>query len=175
MTPYQFTLIVASVPTAAQVHALMALDDGPRVERNRREGIGRVRFRRAGPCLAAAIVSAVRDVEALGLRPVRLVDHDWVTLADVAERIGRSREAVRLWSIGRVGPGGFPPPLNPGRETLFFSWAEVAPWLRERMGLPVPEPVLALTVTNLTLQLRALADRVPRMDLFLSLLAHGDV
>ncbi|HZN75386.1 MAG TPA: hypothetical protein VFC00_27450 [Micromonosporaceae bacterium] len=170
MTAYQFTVIVASVPTAAQVHALMALDDGPRVVRNEREGIGRVRFRRSRPDLADAVVSAVRDVEAMGLRPVRLVDQDWVNLADIAERIGRSREAVRLWSIGRVGPGGFPPPLNPGRETLFYSWADVAPWLRERMGLDVPEPEWVLVAANLGLRLRALAPRVPRMDLVRGLL-----
>ena len=99
MTPYQFTVIVASVPTAAQVHALLALGDGTRVVRNPREGIARVRFRRHRPDLADAVVSAVRDVEAVGLRAVRLLEHDWVTLADVADRVGRSREAVRLWSV----------------------------------------------------------------------------
>jgi hypothetical protein len=170
MTPYQFTVIVASVPTAAQVRVLLALGDGTRIVRDAREGIVRVRFRRHRPDLADAVVSAVRDVEAAGLRAVRLLEHDWVTLADVADRIGRSREAVRLWSIGRVGPGGFPPPLNPGRETLFYSWSEVAPWLGERMGLDVPEPGLVLAAANLTLQLRALAPRVPRMDLIRSLL-----
>jgi hypothetical protein len=170
MTPYEFTVIVASVPTATQVHALMALVDSPRVVRDEREGTCRVRFRRHRGDLAGAVVSAVRDVEAVGLRPVGLVDQDWVTLADVAERIDRSREAVRLWSVGRVGPGDFPPPLNPGRETLFYSWSEVAPWLRERMGLDAPEPEWVLVAANLGLRLRALAPCVPRMDLIRSLL-----
>jgi len=175
MTGYPFVVIVDRVPTAAQVHALIALDDGPRVERVPREGIGRVRFRRPGPDLAGAIVSAVRDIEAVGLRPVRLIDYDWVTLADVARRIGRSRETVRLWSVGRIGPGGFPPPLNPGRETLFFSWVEVAPWLREGMGLPVAVPDPLLTAANLALQLRALAPRLGGSGLVRVLLADGEV
>jgi hypothetical protein len=38
------------------------------------------------------------------------------------------------------------------------------------MGLDVPEPGLVLAAANLTLQLRALAPRVPRMDLIRSLL-----
>jgi hypothetical protein len=57
--------------------------------------------------------------------------------------------------------------LNPGSETSFYSWAEVAPWLR-RAGYDVPseEPVLA--AMNLALQLRHLAPRLSRIDAVLA-------
>ncbi len=40
--------------------------------------------------------------------PVRL-DQDLVSISDVAERSGRSRESVRLLVDGNRGPGQFPP------------------------------------------------------------------
>lgn len=83
----------------------------------------RLLVRRTADNLAEAIVSAVEDLEKQGVQPVRLVTDDWVTLADIARRVGRSRENVRLWSIGRYGPGGFPSPVNPGLNTAFYSWA----------------------------------------------------
>jgi hypothetical protein len=70
------------------------------------------------------VARAVRDVEKTGLTALRIDTEDACTLANIGERIGRSREIVRLWSTGKQGPGGFPPPINPGRDTLFYSWAE---------------------------------------------------
>jgi hypothetical protein len=110
-----------------------------------------------------AILDCIRRCEAAGLSPMRLCTGDWVTLQDVAARIGRSREAVRLWSIGRNGPGGFPPPLNPGSKTEFYSWAEVSPWLRHK-GLDVPHVEPMLTAMNLALQLRHLIPQLAHVE-----------
>lgn len=74
-----------------------------------------------------AILDAVQKCEDALRRPVRLDADDWLTLADIAARTGVSRELARLWSIGKHGPGNFPPPLNPARDTRFFSWLETAP------------------------------------------------
>jgi hypothetical protein len=120
-----------------------------------------VMFQRETPTMVDAVVSAIQDVEMAGVRVIRVDAQDWLTLADIAARIGRSREIVRLWSIGRQGPGGFPPPLNPGRDTSFYSWAEVAPWLRLRMGYQVWDEQPALTAANLAVQLRWLGRRTP--------------
>jgi hypothetical protein len=161
----QFRIMVDSVPTDEQIDAIYTLEDEPGVVENPRRGYGVVEFDRHAPHLAQAVASAVHDLEKIGLRPVRVVNEDWVTLGDIADRIGRSREMVRLWSTGRQGPGCFPYPMNPGREstTAFYSWAEVAPWLREQLGMEVlnEEPVLA--AANLALQLRALAPRISQM------------
>ena len=98
-------------------------------------------------------------------------DEDLVTLGEIADRVGRSREAVRLWSLGRTGPGGFPPPVDGGLSTAFYRWSQVAPWIRDRMGLAVTDPEPILAAVNLALQLRVLAPRVSRMDAVRALLA----
>jgi len=146
VAPYSFTLIVddGRVPVGRQPYGLRVT-------------------RRAGS-LAAAIHGAVVELEAHGLRAVRVDARDWVTLEGIAARIGRAREVVRLWACARVGPGRFPAPLNPGCHTLFYSWLEVAGWLGTAGHLPgevrvdVDAPVLA--AANLALQLRTLAPRV---------------
>jgi hypothetical protein len=118
-----------------------------------------------------AIMAAIRQAEAAGLHPMRIDAADWVTAGDIAARVGRSREAVRLWIIGKVGPGGFPPPLNPENETTYYSWAEVVPWLqRKGHDLPLGEPVL--TAMNLALQLRRLAPHLTDLDSVVSCVLH---
>jgi hypothetical protein len=171
VTPQQFTIVVDQVPTDEQVDAIFGRFDDLGIGGSPRKGIGYVAVHRSAPSLAEAIASAVRDVESVGLRPVRIDDDNSVTLGEIADRIGRSREAVRLWSTGQQGPGGFPPPTNPGRSTSFYSWAEVAPWLRERMGLDVPDVEPVLAAANLALQLRSLAPRIQQMDVIQKLVA----
>ncbi|WP_285554115.1 hypothetical protein [Actinoplanes regularis] len=124
-------------------------------------GLPIAEFDREAPTLADAIVSAVRDLQSSGLDAVRVLDEDLVTLADIADRLGQSRESVRRYVTGDRGPGGFPPPVNPSRDgTLFYRWTEVAPWVRERLGITVSDADPALAMANLLLQARGLVDRV---------------
>lgn len=112
-----------------------------------------------------AVLRAVRASEAAGLHPVRLDAGDWLTFGAIASRIGVSRELVRLWCVGQRGPGGFPPPLNPGRETSFYSWYETTGWLRAHKPDWAPRPHdPALVAMNLAVQLRRLAPRIARLD-----------
>ena len=122
-----------------------------------------------GDCLYDSIVAAVHRCEAAGWLPMRLRTDDWVTMSQIGDRVGRSRETVRLWSLGRLGPGGFPPPVNPGAAARFYSWAEVAPWLLYA-GHPVDDSEPVLAAMNLALQLRHLAPRLTRMDAVLECL-----
>lgn len=131
---------------------------------------GRVTVDVEAPTLVDAVADAIAHLEFTGLTVLRADHRDWVTLADVAARVGRSRETVRRWTTGRLGPGGFPPPLNPGRDTAFYSWAEVAPWLRDRMGFDLPDDEPVLAATNLALQLRALAPRIRHAGLIRAIL-----
>lgn len=72
-------------------------------------------------------------------RPVRL-DQDLVSVSDVAERTGRSRESVRLLVEGRRGPGGFPAPIGTvGDGIRVWPWAIVADWFRESLGQDLGE------------------------------------
>jgi hypothetical protein len=170
MGPQQFVLLIAT--TTGQLEAILERCGDATTAREPRRQTLEVSFDREAPTLVDAIVSAIRDLEAIGVPAAHVRDDDdLVTLADVADRVGRSREAVRLWSIGRTGPGGFPPPVDMGISTAFYRWSQVAPWVRDRMGMQVHDPEPVLAAINLALQLRALAPRVSRMDAVRSLLA----
>jgi predicted DNA-binding transcriptional regulator AlpA len=164
VTLHQFTIVVSTIPTAEQLDAIAEHHGDLGVETSPRQGHAYITVDRRTDSLAKAVMTAVRDVESVGLQPVRIEDDDSVTLGEVADRIGRSRETVRLWATGKQGPGGFPPPVNPGRKTLFYSWAEVAPWLRQQIGLNIPEVEPVLALANHYLRTRSLEQRVNQPD-----------
>jgi hypothetical protein len=172
MALQQFGLMVDQPIDKSAQQALMERCGDIAIERTPdRPGVV-VSFDRDAPTLIDAIVSAVRDLDAVGIPAARVRDDDdLVTLGVIADRIGRSREAVRLWSIGRTGPGGFPVPIGSGLSVAYYRWSQVAPWLRERMRMPVPDPEPVLAAINLALQLRAMAPRVSRMDAVRALIA----
>lgn len=137
-------------------------------------GLVTAQFDRAAPTLADAIVEAVRGLDSLGFVAVRVQDDDLLTLADIASRVGQSRESIRRYAVGARGPGGFPSPVNPDRRdgTTFYRWSEVAPWLRTKLHVEIEETDPALVMANLVLQARLLRGRVEHMsaldDLFVA-------
>lgn len=151
---YTFTVVLDRRPTDLELDALFEVgsDDAAfGIE----QSMSIAQFDREADTLADAIASAVHDLESVGLVPLRIIDEDLVTLADIANRIGQSRESVRRYVTGERGPGGFPPPANPAREgTIFYRWSEVAPWIRNRLAINVPDFDPALVVANLILQAR---------------------
>lgn len=128
-------------------------------------------FARDSPTLVDAVVSAVRDLDAIGVQAVAVRDDDLVTLATIADRVGRSHEAVWRWAVGSTGPGGFPAPADNRLGTAYYRWSPVAAWLRRRLAIPVADPEPVLAAVNLALRLRALAPRVSRMDAIRALIA----
>ncbi|GIH18071.1 helix-turn-helix transcriptional regulator [Rugosimonospora africana] len=171
MTTQVFTVVLDRQPTDEELDGLYAAgcDDAAfGVE----DGLPIGEFDREAPTLADAIVSVVRDVESVGLTVLRVVDEDLLTLADIADRISQSRESVRRYASGERGPGDFPPPVNPRRDgTLFYRWSEVAPWLRQRLQVQLPEANPALVVANLVLQARQHRHQVAHMSALSELLA----
>jgi hypothetical protein len=171
MTTHVFTVVLDRRPTDDELEALAdaGCDDAAF---GLEQGLSIAEFDREAPTLADAIASAVRAVESAGLVALRVLDEDLVTLADIAERIGQSRESVRRYATGERGTGGFPPPANPGRDgTVFYRWSEVAPWVREHLGVDVPDTDLALVVANLVLQARQHRGQVAHMSALSDLLA----
>lgn len=164
MPVHVFTLVLDRRPNDDELEQLLdtGCDDAIfGVER----GLPIAQFDREAPAMADAIASAVREVESAGLRVLRVLDEDLLTLADIADRIGRSRESVRRYATGERGGGGFPPPVNPGRDgTMFYRWSKVAPWLREQLGIDAPESDPALVVADLLLQVREHSGRVVHMS-----------
>lgn len=113
-------------------------------------------FDRAAESLAAALVSALRDVESVGLSVGSVHSEDLVTIKEIASRTGRSYESVRLLSLGRRGPGGFPGPMSSAGWTL-YSWAQVRQWMachypsadRDRELLPLEHDRLIAAADHL--------------------------
>ncbi|MFJ5667523.1 hypothetical protein ACIQAR_17675 [Micromonospora chalcea] len=171
MKSHVFTLVLDRRPTDEELEALYVAgcDDGAF---GSEDGLAVVEFDREAPTLADAVASAVRCVESVGFTVSRLLDQDLVTLADVASRIGQSRESVRRYMLGTRGPGNFPPPVNPSRDgTVFYRWSEVAPWVRENLRVEVPDVDPALVVANLILQARLHRHQVEHLSALSDLLA----
>jgi len=174
MALQQFRLIVDSAPTDVQIDLLFALPDQPTAEIGPAEGIGVVWFDRYADRLVDAIAAAVRDVERIGLRPLRVEAQDWVTIRDVALRIGRTPGIVHVWATAEPPAGGLPAVPEPelgGNEPL-YSWAEMLPCIRCRLGVqelpPDEAPVLA--AASLAIQLRRWAPRIDGMEVIRGLL-----
>ncbi|MQY07591.1 RNA-binding protein [Actinomadura macrotermitis] len=83
-----------------------------------------------GGTLAAAIMEVVAHLEtsAPGLHVQRVEVDPLLTIRDIAERVGRSVDSVRMSITGARGPGGFPASeLSTGGHRL-WRWSKVAAW-----------------------------------------------
>ncbi|WP_140157989.1 helix-turn-helix transcriptional regulator [Micromonospora sp. NBS 11-29] len=171
MTTHMFTLVLDRQPTEDELDFLGAegCDDAAFGVEN---GLPVVEFDREADTMADAIASAVHNLDAAGVIALRILDQDLVTLADIADRIGQSRESVRRYATGDRGPGNFPPPVIPAREgTVFYRWSEVAPWVRAHLKLDAPDTDPALVVANLVLQARRHRKHVAHIAALTDLLA----
>ena len=131
------------------------------------DGIQYVDFDREAASLDQAILSAVADLERItGVYVVRIADAGLVSMADIATRIGRTREGVRLLTTGARGPGGFPPPItDPRSRYRLWRWLDVALWLTKHLGeeLAIEDDEI-LAAFNAGLELRHHRRRLERSD-----------
>jgi hypothetical protein len=169
---YEFTLLIAGtdVQTDEALNSLAEIgcDDATVGSSG---GVQHMDFDREASSYLAAVLSAIEDVERAvpGARVVRVLPDEYVALAEIAERTDRTRESIRLLSIGERGPGGFPPPAarEAGRNKL-WRWAEVAAWFAGTLGesrLLAPPP--AHGAVNAILDLRSGISDLGRADLTL--------
>lgn len=89
---------------------------------------GWVMFSRAADDAVQAVVSAIEDVEAAGMRATG-VSEDTVTTDEIARRAKVTGASVRYWVSGERGPGGFPEPVIRRQRGSLYSWARVSRWL----------------------------------------------
>jgi hypothetical protein len=160
MPVFSFTLIVtgADLLTDAAQNALFeaGCDDATF---GTSAGVQHAAFDREAPSFGEAVRSAIAAVETavVGARVVHIEPDELVTMTEIAQRLGRTRESVRLLVAGQRGPGGFPAPATRGTlRNLMWHWPEVARWFREQQGVPVedgvPWPLIA--ALNAILELR---------------------
>lgn len=137
MTVYSFAIVVDGVELDED--AADAIYGGGLDDATVRQFAGwqLVEVDREAPSYSQALFSALRQLrEAVpDLRVVRVEPDGLVTLQDIAERTGRTRESIRLLIAGERGPGDFPPPVvrRTGRSRL-WSLPDVARWFADRLG-----------------------------------------
>lgn len=141
MNTHQFTLIVEGPdlqdPDNLDALFLAGCDDATAGR------IGDVQYldfdREAAGGFGEAATSAVRDVESAipGARVIQLEPDDLVTMVEIAQRTGRTRQSIDLLVRGERGPGGFPVPATHFRERQrMWRWLEVASWFYDTFGEP---------------------------------------
>jgi hypothetical protein len=92
---------------------------------------GTIVFSREARNALMAILTAIDDSERAGLLVTGVME-DLVTVEDIAEKTGRTGQAVGHWITGERGPGGFPAPVfHRGSRINVYSWAAVSRWLSE--------------------------------------------
>ena len=123
-----FTLALADLPELSEemVERVYARCSDATV--SQRGGVVYVSFDRQGQTLPTAVVSAIRSLQRLGLRVDRIVADDLVAPSEIAARMHRSRESIRLLIEGARGPGKFPPPADVLGQQRFWRWREVIRW-----------------------------------------------
>lgn len=127
------------------------------------DGVHYADFERQAPTFQGAVSSAVRDVESVpGLVVRRIEPDDLVTASEIAERLGRSRESVRLLVAGERGAGTFPAPVSHLRtRNRLWRWSDVAEWANEAGPAEVARARF-IAAANAALELRAKATDLPK-------------
>lgn len=162
---YSFTLVIAGadVRRADVVDALYEAGCSDALF-GARGAVHLGEFDRAASSFAQAVTSAIEQVEFVRpLRVLRVEPDELVSASAIAERVGRTRESVRLLIEGKRGPGDFPAPVAwVDAKTRLWRWSDVARWLRDTHGeeVPVGEGAEFLAALNAALDLRA---RVPEL------------
>jgi predicted transcriptional regulator len=158
MTEYEFTLIIdGDLDSDELVGELYeaGCDDATFGAIN---GVSIGDFTREATSLLEAVASAISQVESVrSLRVRRVEPEPLVTIPEIAERLGRTPESVRLLANGERGGGTFPPPISHLRtRQRLWRWIDVAEWA----GQAAPEDVESarvLAAFNVALELRELS------------------
>jgi hypothetical protein len=95
-----------------------------------------VGFDREAPSFLDAVLDAITTLIQLGLEPLAVED-ELVSVADIAQRTGRTRQSVSMLVSGQRGPGGFPRPIAGNARTHLWNWTDVTSWFQ---ALPNGEP-----------------------------------
>ena len=154
-TTYPFTLIIeGSVETPTIIDGLFeaGCDDATF---GTVDGVGFGDFQRGARSFLAAVSTAIHQVDSVpGLRVVRIESEDLVTMAEIARRLERSRESIRLLAADARGPGGFPPPVARIRSrSPLWRWVDVAAWAETELGRADPDAGLIASI-NAALEIR---------------------
>jgi hypothetical protein len=164
MTVWEFTLKLDSLPDDDDVFDALygaGCSDG---SFGWVDDVAHVDFDREAPTFLEAVTSAIRDVESVPPVRVERVEHDdLLTISDIARRLDRTRESVRLLVEGKRGKGGFPEPVLGTGRWRFWRWSDVLAWLDDVPGSEI-ERARVIDAVNAALELRRRNETLPRAD-----------
>ncbi|MCL4206196.1 MAG: hypothetical protein KJ000_27245 [Pirellulaceae bacterium] len=132
---YDFTLVLDGVTELTEVVESALFEAGcDDATISLRSGRVFLTFSRRASSLKEAVISAIRAVNHadIGAVVLRVDSSNLATQADIARRIGRTRQLVHQYIAGVRGPGRFPPPACESADGApLWYWCEVARWLWE--------------------------------------------
>lgn len=128
------------------------------------DGVGYGDFQRQGSSISEALRSAIEQVESVPpLHVLRAEPDDLVTMNEIAERLGRSRESARLLIKGTRGPGGFPAPVSHLKaRSRLWRWSDVAAWSAKAAAPVDLHAAAVIAALNAALTLRENAPRLSK-------------
>lgn len=166
MPTYQITLSYKNIDVEDLDQLELIAVEAPNAHVNSVDGHVRIVAVTAAHCATEAVeelVDAVHRADETAT-PIR-AELELVAIPDIASKVGLNREAVRLWTTGKRGPGGFPPPLDVvGDRMKVWAASDVHDWLVSA-GIPTAtgRPLEPSEVTDATRvimrRLREWADR----------------
>lgn len=153
MKSYNFILVLSGIqaPTEEFEEGLFeaGCDDGTLSFRNH---VAYIEFDREAPSFKEAVISAIRQVESVdqAVAVERVEPDDLVSASEVARRINKTREYVRLLIEGERGGGNFPVPLSGiTTKSLMWSWVKIARWLLENSMVNEEEFQIAQDIADI--------------------------
>lgn len=138
------------------------------------DGVQYADFDRTAATFVEAVASAISAIESVpGLSVVRVEPDDLVTASEIAERLGRTRESIRLLIAGKRGPGGFPAPISHLRSrSRLWRWADVAAWAGQ--DADTVQRARLVAAINAAIELRRKAAELPEEEFsFIASLEHA--
>jgi hypothetical protein len=98
-----------------------------------KNGVVCLDFDREANSLDQAILSAIKDIETSGVgAKANHIEGAFVTISEIAERSGYTKQAISLFIQGKRGPGDFPVPFaGINSNSPIWRWRDVVRWLQD--------------------------------------------
>ncbi len=135
MAEYDFTLVIDGGLTPERLEDLYEAGCSDMTFQGGETGQASADVHREAPSFVDAVLSAVRDIERVpGLRVWEVENPDLVGIADLAWRLNRTPESVRLLAAGKRRKAAFPRPAVRRQRGQLWRWVEVASWANQHLG-----------------------------------------
>lgn len=103
-------------------------------------------FDREAVSFSRAVASACENVRQAGLHVDRVEPDHLVSLSEIAERAGLTRQAITLYARGDRGSGFPAPAAKVMSKHPLYDWGEVAQWLHLKNFIPIEAVIEAKIV-----------------------------